>query len=399
MSDLPEKFTKELDRPDPDPATLQIRALKAKQPIGDLYFATLSYKDLVKITYFDVRRTLQDQRDIERYLGIQRPLIKGRVKDLQEYVNFKDASYPTAVIVAIDDDYVEYDEASGILTLRNFKKGEENNPTTNLSRLAKVIDGQHRIAGLTSFRGPAFDVPTTIFVGSDIADQAYVFSTVNLEQTKVGKSLAFDLFSLAKSRSPQKTAHNIAVALDREPDGPLEGMIKRLGVASEGEGLKTITQATFVEALLDYISDEPKTDRDILLRGGIPPRAGGNDIRRLIFRNMFIDERDKAIATSVSEYFAAIRERWPEAWGYRGGGRILNRTNGFRGAMKALKHIYRQVAKPGDVVMKAAYLAELKKIKITDAQFTVENFPPGSSGEAKLRRVLTGEEVIPPPAS
>jgi hypothetical protein len=67
-----------------------------------------------------------------------------------------------------------------------------------------VIDGQHRIAGLEKFTGAHFEVMTAIFVGIDISDQAYIFATVNLEQTKVRKSLAFDLFELARTRSPYK---------------------------------------------------------------------------------------------------------------------------------------------------------------------------------------------------
>ena len=45
------------------------------------------------MTYFDVRRVLQQDRDVERYLGIQRPLNNRRVTALQQYVNFYDASF------------------------------------------------------------------------------------------------------------------------------------------------------------------------------------------------------------------------------------------------------------------------------------------------------------------
>ena len=70
-----------------------------------------------------------------------------------------------------------------------------------------MIDGQHRIAGLYKYEGEVgFDINVTIFVGTDIADQAQIFSTVNLEQTKVNRSLAYDLFALAHSRSPKKRA-------------------------------------------------------------------------------------------------------------------------------------------------------------------------------------------------
>lgn len=66
---------------DTDPITKTVAALRVRQPIGDIYLAAIDQQLLQKITYFDVRRVLRDQRDVEAYLGIQRPLNEGRVKD------------------------------------------------------------------------------------------------------------------------------------------------------------------------------------------------------------------------------------------------------------------------------------------------------------------------------
>jgi DGQHR domain-containing protein len=150
--------------------------------------------------------------------------------------------------------------------VRNYREGE-NAPSTNIRKIARVIDGQHRIAGLFNFKGPSFQTSLTIFIGSDISDQAYVFATVNPEQTKVSKSLTYDLFALATTRSPQGTCHNIAVALDGDSKSAFYHRIKRLGVATPGRMGETITQATFVESLLPYLSKDAKSDRDKLLRG------------------------------------------------------------------------------------------------------------------------------------
>ncbi len=108
--------------------------------------------------------------------------------------------------------------------------------------IAKVIDGQHRMEGLRAFVGEEFQVNVSIFIDADIADQAYIFSTVNLTQTKVNRSLAYDLFDLAKSKSPQKTCHNIAVALDENEKSPFYQRIKKTGVSTEGRFSETITQ-------------------------------------------------------------------------------------------------------------------------------------------------------------
>lgn len=380
---------------DPDKVEITVRATVAKQPIGDIILATFAYRDIIRVAHFDVRRLVQDDRDIEMYLGIQRPLIPQRVASLERYVNYADATFPTAIIISVDEDYAAFDERAGRLTLRNYREYEER-PSTNIRRVAKVIDGQHRIAGLMKYApvppDRPFDVPVTVFVGADVADQAYVFSTVNLEQTKVSKSLAIDLYELAHTRSPYKTCHNIAVALDRDMDGPLYRRIKRLGFATEGRDFEPITQATFVDSLLDYISVDAKGDRDLLIRKRSLSPASNPD--RQIFRGMFIAERDVEIARTVSEYFYAVRDRWPTAWNSRERGQVLNRTNGVRALIKALRYFYLLLAAPGQVVMRDRFAPALREVQLNDADFTTENFPPGTSGEARLRRILVREEAF-----
>src|ERR1700691_4305834 len=88
---------------DPDTISKNVPALRIRQPIGEIYLAAIDHALLQKITFFDVRRILRDTRDVEAYLGIQRPLSEGRVADLEKYVNFVDATFPTAVILAIDE--------------------------------------------------------------------------------------------------------------------------------------------------------------------------------------------------------------------------------------------------------------------------------------------------------
>jgi len=370
--------------PDPDKREIRFRALRVTQPIGDLYTAVIASGELGIIANFDVRRVLQEDRDVERYLGIQRPFNPQRVIELEKYVNFADATFPTSLIIAIDDEYAEYIEKSETMVVRNYRVGEKT-PSTAIRQIARVIDGQHRIAGLFQYKGKSFALPVTIFIGSDISDQAYVFATVNLEQTKVSKSLAYDLFALAKTRSPQRTCHNIAVALDSDEKGPFYKRIKRLGVATPGRIGEMITQATFVENLLQYISKDPKSDRDALLRGEKLTKASDQDSKRYIFRNMFLGSRDLESTDVVNNFFDAVRKRWPEGWKSRERGLILNRTNGFRALMKVLRPLYLKLGVPGDVIATQRFLAELRKTNVEYTHFNIDNYPPGSSGESALR--------------
>lgn len=379
---------------DPSKVEITFPCLRARQPIGDIFVATIPHKKLEQMTFFDVRRRLQQERDIERYLGIQRPLDDKRVKQLSSYVNLIDASFPSSIIIALSEDYVSFDEATGLMTVRNYLEGDEHASTT-IRSVGRVLDGQHRIAGLESFSGNAFDLSVTIFVGADIADQAHIFATVNIEQTKVNKSLVYDLYELSRSRSPQKTCHNIVVALDRDPDSPFYQRIKRLGIATDDRVFEPITQSTLVEGLIYYISSDPKIDRDLLLRGRTLPRASGEDLSKRPLRNLFVEGEDIKIIQLIYNYFNAVRKRWPDAWEERGKGFMLNRTNGVRALLRYFRFAYAHVAAPGDMVTAERFYEQVfKGIDIKDKDFTTDNFAPGTSGESKLFRILRKQEEL-----
>lgn len=361
--------------------------LKVTQPIGTFYVGVMEAKDLIYISVADVREM---RNDLDRYMGIQRNLVPKRVKELREYVGLIDATFPTSVILAIpsyeenleDDDPTEssplilYDGKKKTLSIR---KSED---------IAKIIDGQHRIAGLENFKGETFQINVAIFVDMDIEDQAMVFATINLQQVKVSKSLGYDLFEYAKSRSPQKTCHNIAKLLDGRADSPFEGRIKLLGHA-EGPN-ETITQATFISRLIRYISTKPMDDRDRLKRGKSIEPAKGNQIERLIFRELFRKKKDASIAKNVSNFFTAVQEKWP-VWKVASAGNILNRSTGFGALMRILRPSYLHLKDDSDVVKVSAFLRLLNKSKIKSEDFSPENFKPGSSGEGKLYRKLLEE--------
>ena len=127
---------------DDDPIVKQVSALRVRQPIGDIFLASVDYRLLQKITYFDVRRVLRDQRDVEAYLGIQRPLEERRVSELEKYVNFVDATFPTAVILAIDEsECVTYDDDTMQLTLSNVRHGNEKPDIAFCGGKVGQIDG------------------------------------------------------------------------------------------------------------------------------------------------------------------------------------------------------------------------------------------------------------------
>ena len=385
-----------------DARKVVISAIRIQQPIGDIYVGSIPAKTLVEITDFDIRQ-LVTERGIDSYLGIQRELDTRRVREIQQYVRGSDATFPTAVVLAIPEKCVaiespcDADDRFVRMTLSNYPDDADPENAVFYRHIARVIDGQHRIRGLEGYDGTDFDVNVSIFIDADIADQASIFATVNLAQTKVNKSLVYDLFELSKSRSPEKPCHSVVVALESTPDSPFYRKIKRLGKTTPGRYTETLSQATVVAGILQYICKDKIQiiqDRQIGRRGGTFPPANADDAERLVLRPFFIESRDVDLTNLIWNYFDAVKLRWPEAWDANATGYMLNRTNGFDGLMRYFRHAYRYLTSPGKMVETEDFKRLLDKSSLKDGDFNPQRFVPGSSGASALARVLLEETGI-----
>ena len=364
---------------------IELKCLEMRQPIGKMYIGIMDHLDLETIAFTDIRRleSKTEQREVEIYSGIERELSPKRVKEIGQYVNMVDATFPNSIILHIDSDNLEFVSETGILRIRN----SEN--------VAKVLDGQHRIAGLEHFEGRHFQLSVTIFVGMELEDQAIVFATINQTQTKVSKSLVADLFQFATHRSPQKTAHVIVRALNEKEGSPFKDKIKVLGSADDKEK-ETITQATFVESLLRYISKDKAYDRDVYRRGKKPEAYDGIELRNRFFRNLFIAENDASIAKILWNYFAAVQKKWPTAWNQVTPELILNRSTGFIALMRFLKDAYLNLrgSSIGDIPESSEFYNIFAGIDLADKDFNRDNYLPGSGGQSQLYKDLVQKSKL-----
>lgn len=393
-----------------DGFSLKLPVLKVDQPIGVFFIASMKAKDLVSISYSDVRRLAKDRRDLEKYLGIQRPVSPSRIKQIKKYIESPDATFPTSVILSVDEKCAELEDIGdglGYLTLRPFDSDDEFlESSINTKKIAKVIDGQHRIAAFMDEKENwtfddetrNFDINVAIFIGADVAEQANVFATVNLQQTKVNRSIVYDLTELAKTPSPFKTCHNVAVVLDAEKTSPFYERIKRLGTATPGRKKEPLTQQSFVESLVKFVSSDPVADRNLLLDGKKLKRADLKELQDRPFRNLFIDGDELDIAEILFNFFDAVREKWPNSWqAVDVTGNLLPRSNAFKALMKYLKDdVYLSVVRDdiGRVPSKEEFLPFFDDIDLTDEDFTARNFVPGSGGQSMFLKLLRGQVTL-----
>ncbi|WJR79644.1 DGQHR domain-containing protein [Bradyrhizobium sp. NP1] len=369
---------------------LSFPVTRVTQPVGTFFAGSVDAYALLEICKFDFRR-IADAGGYKEFLGFQRKLDLKRVRSIERYIQTLDAVFPTAIVLSVDEKCASIDtDAAGhsTLKLQGYQDSETVDFRIEYEDIASIIDGQHRMKAFENIKGLEFQVNVAVFVGADDATKADIFSTVNLAQTKVNKSLVYDLFSLQKARSSEKTCHEIVVALDEMKESPFFEKIKRLGSATDGRFGETLSQATVVKGLLPYITDDALADRDIGKRFGFWDPSGPEEVKRRIFRPFFERQQDEKILANVLNYFSAIRDRWPNAWKNTGSGNIINRTNGFNGFMRFLRPVYLYFTNEPTVVSKQQFASIFQKIKLAEHDFNPENFLPGTSGSTKLYRVL-----------
>lgn len=383
---------------------IRVPVTKVSQPIGDFYVGRISARALLKMSYVEIRRFEEGTQD--RIAGIQRERSEGRIGEIKKYVNLDYATFPTSIVIAVPEECVTLtsfcDDSEPVdtdtvlwMTLSPFGRPVDEDYIP-LDKIAYIIDGQHRLAGLEGLQpGREFDVNISIFIGASDADKAEIFARVNQAQTKVNQSLVIDLASFYEERGPVKFAHEVVLALNGDAEGPLHDKVKRLGKAAPGKGrIQTLAQATVVKPVVDYITSDPESERNKRYKGLFSSRRAPDAWRRYIFQPFYDEDDDGGIFACLTNYFSAVRSRWPTSWDDAPTGSVLNRTTGYAALMKFLRPVYVANCSSGEVIKESVCRDIFSRISIGDEEFTRDNFLPGSAGISALYKRFLAESGL-----
>lgn len=347
----------------------KVYMLEVRQPIGTFYVGRMSANDVIAIS--DVSRR-------EGSNGHQRQLKEKRAKEIALYCQDPDATFPTPIILSVNKDSFILEE-SPVPELSCFSFNEN-------TKIAEILDGQHRIEGITKSDNRDFDLPVVVMFNLKEEQKAYVFSTINGNQVKVDRSLIYDLFDLSESRSPYKTCHQIARVMNSEEDSPFYRrlkMLERKTLASE-----TISQSTFVTNLCELISSSPQEDAIQIKRGRALKL--GKDSGKLVFRKYFIEDRDDVILRILTNYFSAVsavfEKEWKDTDNY-----ILTKSVGFEGLISALRTLIPAGEKMGDLSEEyfKRVFCELKVIFDREQlSFSSLCFPSNSQSASRISKLI-----------
>ena len=125
---------------------VRIPVFSIKQQIGEFFVGVIRVDDLLRVCQFDFRR-MHYRGGYVDYLGIQRELNDKRVRDITKYVGTIDASFPTSIVVSIDEKCASITdkerEGFKILTVAEYIDVDAPELSIALDQAASIIDGQH----------------------------------------------------------------------------------------------------------------------------------------------------------------------------------------------------------------------------------------------------------------
>ncbi len=332
---------------------LRLSAIRVVQPLGQFFVIALDAATLRAVTYMDATRIAKVDRTSFLYslLGAQRQPSFRRARQIAKYINTVEAAFPNSLILAanyIDDGVFQEDEEKRWRVEQDAHLGWHVVIPSG-ARMATVIDGQHRLLGFDYCEEERKSMQLLCSVYMDLPHpyQAYLFATININQRKVDKSLAYEQFGYnlddenRDGWAPDKLAVYFARRLNLDPISPFHARVRIAPLNAEAvfpERSETdwvVSTACLVEGLARLMSKNPRSDRDLLHGKALTART-----RSLLvddgspLRCLFLEHQDEEIYRRVSHLFGlAASTLWRQA----GPASYIHKTVGIQ----ALFDVYR----------------------------------------------------------
>ena len=343
--------------------------IEIQQPIGLFYYCAIPATYLLKIVRSSPRSKSEE--------GVQRDQQQDRINNISKYCSDPDAVFPTPIVVSVDAGAkVTLDEEHRMIVF-----------TDEEGVIGDVIDGQHRLWGIEGSKyADQFVLPVAFMFGLTLEEKAYIFSTINSNQRKVDPSLIYDLFEVSKTRSPQKTVHELARVMNNTESSPFYNRLKMLGKKTKSQDKATLSQGTFAKTVLQLITRDADEDIRLMKR----EERLKEDVR-CPFRDYFIEEKDDVIAKILLNCFTALKNVFPNEW-EDPHGNILWKTTGFRAIIYSLPSIIRKGHREKMLTQKffeACFMAFKKKLTDEEKTLTSQHFPGGGEqNQKKLAKII-----------
>ncbi|MGJ7470303.1 DNA phosphorothioation-associated DGQHR protein 1 [Kosakonia cowanii] len=380
---------------------LKLNAIKVTQPYGDFFQIVMSAENLLKCIFVN-----QAEVDDGEMSGVQRKESMPRALDIAKFIDSDEAAFPNSIILSVNHN------EDGIPATEDekwsFKKVEEDwyiitIPNINL-RLCSVIDGQHRLLGFRYAKNKEIMLPCSVYDSLPPSNQATIFSTINFNQQKVPKSLAYRLFGYSLddiSREywpPDLLAVYFSEKFSKTGEYPFYKRLKNRVLHEVIADDWSISSSVFIDGVLSLISKNPRSDRYTI--NAINSKGNNQGRGRLLdtnlkdnspLRSFYIVNNDKAIEQILILYFNTVKEHfWTETAIQNG--TVLVRTIGISALFRFLRTKLMDMSKINKENINELCLAlrELDPLEFTDTN----KYTSTTVGQGKVYNYLNDHVKI-----
>lgn len=343
--------------------------IEIEQPIGTLYLGKMKVSDILKIAVSKTRTPYNSR-------GIQRNLDENRAAKIARYAESSDAIFPTPIVLSASSDMVKFSTTYNYFDIN-----------TNYEYSCSIVDGQHRLRGIEKAGlQEKYILPVLFLFDTFLEQDAEIFATINGNQKPVSKSLVYDLYGLSNKRTVQKVCHEIIDSLNTDKDSKLSGKIKMLGIKDELNPRASVSQATMIDSLMNYITNDP--DRD---NHDIQEELPMKDLskKKYIFREWFIQNKEHVILRVTRNFFNGYVGALEEVYNESNLPIFFNKSIGYMAGFHLIKPIYEYGVEEFKEATPEFYKKILKDI-LEASKNTLNNTNYGSSasGAKQLYRDL-----------
>ena len=325
----------------------RVRCVRVEQPLAPFVLAMIPSSVLLE-TCYSIPASVEEESSLLSVIGSQRGMKGRRLREIARYLETEDAAIPNTIILGANytPEGVPAD-ASERWTLEPTVLEDVFELKIPAGRkTASIIDGQHRLLAFKHAAGVEMHLACSVYLDLPIAYHAFVFATINFNQQKVDRSLAYQLFGASLDEepkaawSPEKVAVFLARMLNAYEDSPFAGRL-RLGLDDTGRDRgRTISLATVVDGILSLVSSNPKRDRDHLAKRRLKERERAvlevGDRSRTPLRTYYRGENDLAIYQVCRNFFAAARSA---LWRDQEEGSYIGKTVGVQASFDVLRSL------------------------------------------------------------
>lgn len=379
------------------------KVLKVKQPLAIFYVFKISAFELLQIVDTDPYYISLKGSGFDRE-GIQREYNESRGREISMFLKSTESALPNSIIIAGNTKDSISENKWKIVKYKTENGCEEDLlEIPELKVNGSVIDGQHRLFSfkhLNIDEQKNYELLCTLYLDLPNPYQAYIFASINMNQRKVDKSLAYELYGYdlndeeSNKWSPEKLAVYLTRKLNTDTKSIFKGHI--LLAANNDEILKqlsekksinwSISTAAIVEGILSLISSNPKRDRDELQLTSEKERKR-SDLEKLKsnvpLRKYYIKNNDLLIYTILINFFqASYNTLFKE-------NTILFKTVGIQVQFIVLKEILKDLDKNKDISVNyfaeniVAYFDKVKNINFDDNFFQLSGV-----GKTRMKNTL-----------